>query len=234
MTENRKYFGMTTSQLAILGGLVAAACLFFAVTGWFVFRGGLGFSQPPANTPVPESTSTPFVIPTITSTVTSTPVPYEQLIPSGWTQHRTALVELWLPSGFQSTSSGVSGVSGNSVLLEMALIGATSDSSAYEMFVTVSFEPLTSDSLDTFVDSRLSNIPADINMAERRKVLINSTEAYRLIFEGHNNNVSTNDLLFVFQDGSVIWYVRYSAEIKEFYEMLSTFEQSVKTFRIVR
>jgi len=28
--------------------------------------------------------------------------------------------------------------------------------------------------------------------------------------------------------------VRYSAEIKEFYEMLPTFEQSVKTFRIVR
>jgi hypothetical protein len=54
-----------------------------------------------------------------------------------------------------------------------------------------------------------------------------------LIFEGHSQNVSTNDLLFIFQDGSVIWYVRYSAEIKEFYEMLSTFEQSVKTFRIV-
>ena len=234
MTENRKYFGMTTSQLAILGGLAAAACLIFAATGWFVFRGGFNLSQPPANTPVPVSTSTPFVIPTITPTLTSTPIPYEQLIPNGWTQHRTALVELWLPSGFKSASSGISGISGNSVLLEMALTSTASDSSTYEMFVTVSYEPLTSNSLETFVDSRLSNIPADINMAERRKILINSTEAYRLMFEGHSNNVSTNDLLFVFQDGSVVWYVRYSAEIKEFYEMLSTFEQSVKTFRIVR
>jgi hypothetical protein len=204
------------------------------LTGWFVFRGGSGFSRTPANTPAPHATSTPFVIPTITPTLTSTPVPYEQLIPAGWTQHRTELVELWLPSDFKSAGSGISGISGNSILLEMALTGAMSDSSAYEMFVTVSFEPLTSDSLDTFVDSRLSNIPADINMAERRKMLINSTEAYRLMFEGHSQNVSTNDLLFIFQDGSVIWYVRYSAEIKEFYEMLSTFEQSVKTFRIVR
>ena len=234
MTENRKYFGMTTAQLGILGGLAAAACLVFAATGWFVFRGGFKFSRPPVNTPVPKSTTTPFVIPTITPTLTSTPVPYEQLIPTGWTQHRTELVELWLPAGFKSANSGISGISGNSVLLEMALTGTTSDSSAYEMFVTVSFEPLTSDSLDAFVDSRLSNIPADINMAERRKILINATEAYRLMFEGHSNNVSTNDLLFVLQDGSVIWYVRYSAEIKEFYEMLSTFEQSVKTFRIVR
>jgi len=234
MTESRKYFGMTTSQLGILGGLAVAACLVFMLTGWFVFRGGSGFSRTPANTPAPQATSTPFVIPTITPTLTSTPVPYEQLIPTGWTQHRTELVELWLPSEFKSAGSGISGISGNSILLEMALTGAVSDSSAYEMFVTVSFEPLTSDSLDTFVDSRLSNIPADINMAERRKILINSTEAYRLMFEGHSQNVSTNDLLFIFQDGSVIWYVRYSAEIKEFYEMLSTFEQSVKTFRIVR
>ena len=234
MTENRKYFGMTTAQLGMLGGLAAAACLVFAVTGWFVFRGGFNFSRPPVNTPVPQATSTPFIIPTITPTLTSTPVTYEQLIPTGWTQHRTELVELWLPSGFKIASSGVSGISGNSVLLEMALTGPASDSSAHEMFVTVSFEPLTSDSLDTFVDSRLSNIPADINLAERRKILINSMEAYRLMFEGHSNNVSTNDLLFVFQDGSVIWYVRYSAEIKEFYEMLPTFEQSVKTFRIVR
>jgi hypothetical protein len=188
----------------------------------------------PANTPAPQATSTPFVIATITPTLTSTPVPYEQLIPIGWTQHLTALVELWLPSEFKSAGSGISGISGNSVLLEMALTGAVSESSAYEMFVTVAFEPLTSDSLDTFVDSRLSNIPADINMAQRRKMLINSTEAYRLMFEGHSQNVSTNDLLFIFQDGNVIWYVRYSAEIKEFYEMLSAFEQSVKTFRIVR
>ena len=234
MTENRKYFGMTSTQLGILGGLAAAACLVFAATGWLVFRGGFNFSRPPVNTPVPESTTTPFVIPTITPTLTSTPVPYEQLIPNGWTQYRTALVELWLPSGFKSVSSGVSGISGNAVLLEMALTDATPNPSAYQMFVTVSFEPLTSDSLDAFVDSRLSNIPADINMAERRKILINATEAYRLMFEGRSNNVSTNDLLFVLQDGSVIWYVRYSAEIKDFYEMLSTFEQSVKTFRIVR
>jgi len=234
MIENRKYFGMTTSQLGILGGLAAAACLVFALTGWFIFRGGFGFSRSPVITPAAQATSTPFVIPTITPTLTPTPIPYEQLIPAGWTQHRTELVELWLPSEFKIAGSGISGISGNSVLLEMALTGTTSDSSAYEMFVTVSFEPLTSDSLDAFVDSRLSNIPADINMAERRKIQLNSTEAYRLMFEGHSNNVSTNDLLFVFQDGSVIWYVRYSAEIKEFYEMLSTFEQSVKTFRIVR
>ena len=84
------------------------------------------------------------------------------------------------------------------------------------------------------MDVRLSNIPADINMAERRKVFINSAEAYRLMFEGKYNTISVNDLLFVLQDGGTVWYVRYSAEINDFYEMLPVFEQSIQTFRFVR
>jgi hypothetical protein len=230
--QQRKYFGLTTKQIGILVGLTGAACLLFGLTGWFVFRGG--FSRAPANTPVIVSTSTPFVIPTITPTFTPTPIAYEQLIPDGWVQHRTALVELWLPSEFENSGQGVSGISGNSVLLEMALTGETSSSSVHKIFVSVSLEPLNSDSLDTFLESRLSNIPVDVNLTERRKILINSTEAYRLMFESNNNNVLTNDLLFVILDGNTIWYVRYSAQINEFYEMLPAFEQSIKTFRIVR
>ena len=230
--QQRKYFGLTTKQIGILAGLTGAACLLFGLTGWLVFRGG--FSRAPTNTPAAVSTSTPFVIPTITPTVTPSPIPYEQLIPDEWVQHRTALVELWLPSEFENSGQGISGISGNSVLLEMALTGAASDSSLYKIFVSVSYEPLNTGSLDAFLESRLSNIPVDVNMTERRKVFINSTEAYRIMFESNNNNVLTNDLLFVILDGTTIWYVRYSAQINEFYEMLPAFEQSIKTFRIVR
>ena len=230
--QDRKYFGLSTKQIGILAGLAGAACLIFGFTGWFIFRGG--FSRSPASTPVIALTSTPFVIPTITPTVPPTPVPYEQLIPGGWVQHRTALVELWLPSEFENSGQGISGIAGNSVLLELALTGATSSTSLYKIFVSVSFEPLNTGTLDEFLESRLSNIPTDINMTERRKVLINSAEAYRLMFESSNNNILTNDLLFLILDGSTIWYVRYSAQINEFYEMLPAFERSIKTFRIVR
>jgi hypothetical protein len=230
--QDRKYFGLTTTQIGILAGLVGVACLLFGLTGWLIFRGG--FSRSPAATPVMVSTSTPFVIPTITPSPTPTPIPYEQLIPDGWVQHRTALVELWLPSEFENSGQGISGIAGNSVLLEMALTGATSETSFYKIFVSVSFEPLATGSLEQFLESRLSNIPAGVNMTERRNVLINSTQAYRVMFESNNNNVLTNDLVFVLLDGTTIWYVRYSAQINEFYEMLPAFEQSIKTFRIVR
>jgi hypothetical protein len=230
--QDRKYFGLTTTQIGILAGLAGAACLLFGLTGWFVFRGG--FSRPQANTPVTLSTSTPFILPTITPTVTPTPVPYEQLIPNGWSQYRTTLVEIWLPPGFKDAGSGASGISGNTVLKEMALTGTTSSSSQHKISVNVAFEPLPAGSLDHFVEARLSSIPAGVNMTERRRVVINSIEAYRLMFESTSNNVITDDLLFVFLDGTTVWYVQYSAQINEFYEMLPSFEQSIKTFRIVR
>ena len=230
--QDRKYFGLSTPQIGIRAGLAGAACLLFGLAGWLIVRGG--FSRAPAATPVAVSTSTPFVIPTITPTLTSTPIPYDQLIPEGWVQHRTALVELWLPSAFATSGQGISGIAGNSVQLEMALTGETSEASLYKIFISVSFEPLTTGSLDEFLESRLSSIPAGVNMTERRKVLINSAEGYRVMFESNNNNVLTNDLVFVTLDGTTIWYVRFSAQINEFYEMLPAFEQSIKTFRIVR
>lgn len=235
--EDRKYFGMTMQQLGILGGLAVVACLLFGVTGVLFLRRGVGglFSQAPANTPIVLPTSTIAVTPTPAVTETPTPIPYDQLIPTDWTQYKTTLIEVWLPTGFKNApANAVIGVSGNAVVLELALI-STSKTYTYKPTVSISYEPLTTNTMDEFVDQKLSNIPMDVNLAERRKVSINSTDAYRILFEGHTNNtVDTNDLLFVFQDGGTVWYVKYSAEIADFYELLSVFEQSVKTFRIVR
>jgi hypothetical protein len=236
MTQDRKYYGMTVQQVGVLVGLAGFACLLSGVTGWLALRGGLGLFSPSSEpTPTAQPTSTRLIALTVTPTETPTPIPYEQLIPLGWTQHKTALIELWLPSDFKNAAPGVvSGVSGNSVFLNLALVSSSSKS-AYPASVSVSYEPLTSDTLKDFLDVKLSNIPLEINMVENRRVSINSTEAVRLMFEGHtSNNLDVNDLLFVFQDGGTVWYVKYSAEITEFYETLPVFEESVKTFRIVR
>ena len=234
MTQDRKYFGMTIKQVGILAGLAVVVWLLFGATAFIAIRRSL-FSQVPTNTPVMQSTPAPFVLPTLVPTVTLTPVPYEQLIPTGWEQHQTTLVELWLPSGFTNTVSNVaSAVSGDPVVLELSLAGTSPSTSADTIYASVSYEPLTADSLDAFLEERIATIPPEVNMSERRKVLINSTEAYRLMFEWQNSSVYTNDLLFIFLDGSTIWYVKYSAEIKDFFEMLPVFDESIQTFRIVK
>jgi hypothetical protein len=237
MKQDRKYFGMTAQQLGILGALAAVVCLLFSVVGVLVLRRGVSglFSRAPQSTPVMQATSTMIVNPTPETTPTATPIPYDQLIPPDWAQYKTTLIELWLPTGFKTAApNAVIGVSGNAVVMELALI-SSSKTYTYKPTVSVSYEPLTANTLEDFIDQKLANIPPEVNLAEHRKVSINSSDAYRILFEGHTNNtVDTNDLLFIFQDGGTVWYVKYSAEIADFYELLATFEQSVKTFRIVR
>jgi hypothetical protein len=233
MTQDRKYLGMTVRQLGILAGLAAVACLIFGVTASLALRRGLGiFSRAPQPTPVLQPSPTLVIPPTITPTATITPIPYEQLIPHGWTQHRTELMEIWTPPDFKNAAPGVtSAVAGDSVFLNLGLVSSLSKSS-YPITVSVSYEPLTANSLEEFLKVKLSNIPMDINMVENRRVSINAKDAVRLMFEGKRDNLDVNDLLFVCQDGGTVWYIKYSAEIKEFYEQLPNFEKSVKTFRV--
>jgi len=226
---------MTFTQIVIVAGLAAVACLLFTVTGWFALRGRLNqYALAPQNTSVPQSTATPFVIPTIAPTGTPTPIPYEMLIPVGWVQFKTGLVEIWLPAEFKSGDLKQYSDSANLAMPELLITGATSKVALYQMLVIVSYEPLTANSLDAYLDTKIANFPTDIHVAERRKVSVNSVDVIRLVIETRSNNVDVNDLVYVFLDGSTVWYVQYVAQINEFYELLSTFEQSVKTFRVAR
>ena len=226
MARSRKILGMTSMQLAILAGLGGAACLLFAVTGWLVFGRGLnvGFSRPPTETATMVMTPTVYIIPTFTPTATPTPIPYEQLVPNGWKQFKTELVELWLPNSFKAVKKDAEE--------EMALEGANSP--LYNMRVSVSYKPLTGDSLDAFLDAELLKLDPQIRLVERRTVSINGADAVRIMFEARVETVDVNQLTYVFQDGGTVWFVVYIAQINEFYEMLPTFEQSAKTFRMVR
>ncbi len=236
MSQNRKYFGMTITQIGILAGLAAMVCLLFAVAGLLVLRGGLGGSAPaPQDTPTPLSTATPFVFPTITPTETLTPVPYEMLIPKGWTQFKTALVEIWLPKEFKQQKPKPSDDLSKTTTLDLEVVRPASKKTAlYPVIVLVSYEPLTADSLDAYLEGLPTQLSTDIRVATKRKVTINSTDAILVLLEGKVSGVDINDQVYVFLDGGTVWFVHYMSQINEFYEMLPTFEQSIKTFRIVR
>lgn len=235
MQQNRKFFGMTPLQLGILAGLAGIACLLFGLAGAFLLRGNAGpFRRAPENTLVPQAIPTMIVIPTLTPTQTPTPLPYEMLIPSGWAQFQTGLVEIWLPSNFKPGDPKLLNDSTNFAMPELIMTGGASKSSLYQMLVTVSYEPLTADSLDALLDSKIAGFPPELRIVERRHISINSTDAIRFLFETRSKNVDIDVLTYVFLDGSTVWYVEYVAQINEFYDMLPAFENSVKTFRIVR
>ncbi len=175
MAQNRKYYGMTLTQIGILAGLAGVACLLFGLVVWFALRGDSDlFARAPRNTPVLQSTPTPFALATLAPTETPTPIPYEMLIPADWLQFKTGLVEIWLPADFKLGDPQLFGDSSNSAMRELIVTGAASKSALYQTLVMISYEPLPTGSLDAYLDSEIANFPTDIRVAERKKVSLNS------------------------------------------------------------
>ena len=230
--------GMTKTQIGILAGMAVFLVLFLCGGGWFVVRGfggGPGLSEPVYTpTTAPTVTSIVEILPTVTPTITSTPAPYEQLIPADWNQYKTELVEIWLPKNFSAASKKTSDFTANFFASELLMTEVSSKSSAYRMQVAVTYDLMTGDSLDTFLDGKFPHLPFQARVTDRRTIFVNSVEGRRVVIEFKNNNVDYNDMVYVFQDGSTVWYVQYIAELSEFFDNLPVFEQSIKTFRPVK
>ncbi|GEM_PF-841661 len=234
MDEPRKYFGMTGPQLGILAGLAGALCLILCVSGWLIFGSGLNMARPQSiPSTVVNPTATRILTPTVTPTIAPTAIPYEQLIPQGWVQHRTALMELWLPSGYRKSDTRYPFLSYELTKVDLTLSRAPSDTSLYNVYVIVAYEPLPQDSLNSHLDDRVVEIPDGVRLVERRDVFVNSTPAVRLLFEGKSSDgLDVNALMYVFLDGNTVWYVEYFTQINEFYQLLEVFEKSIATFRL--
>jgi len=234
MDEERKYFGMTRMQVGILAGLAGTLLIIVCVGGFLVLRGGgIGLANSSAPTVVPTVTSVNITPPPPTPTITPTLIPYEQLIPSGWNQYKTPLVEIWAPNNFKlADKKTVDNLAKTgSAIPAIVLTEVASKSSLYSMTMGVSYEPLIGDSLDSFLDREIDYSAYQARVTDRRVVYINSKEVRRIVVEARINNVDANELIYVFLDGSTVWYVQYAAEISEFYNNLEVFEQSVMTFR---
>lgn len=235
MTHQRRILGLTPAQIGIIVGLGVAVCALFAVMGWLVFGGGPSSLFQQAPTQAPRMTSTPFVLPTLTPTLTLTPQPYEELIPAGWTQHKTALIEIWLPEGFKTVkTSKIDSIKPESALAELTL-ESDSSTALYKNLVMVFYQPLNDgESLETFLDRELPAVSDDYVTMNRKKTTLNGVDVTMITLETRSSNVVANTSLYVVQDGGTVWFVAYSAEIGEYFTMLSQFEKSAKTFRIVR
>jgi hypothetical protein len=234
MDGERKYLGMSMMQIGIIAGMVGVLCLIVCVGGWFVLKNVSGKAVTVAqSTPTVGPTVTPMVVmsPTAIVTPTLTPIPYEQLIPADWKQFKTPLVEIWLPKNFRLADKKTKDTTAPFSSPELFMTEIPSKSSAYNMLVSVSYELMTGDSLDTFVRNQFPTLPYQAHVSDYQTDSVNSVEARRILIEVRINNIDVNDLVYVFQDGNTVWYVQYMAQISEFYDNLPIFKQSIKTFR---
>jgi hypothetical protein len=232
MNEERKFFGMTRVQIGILAGLAVFLLLLICGGGVLILRrGGMGFSGQSVPTVMPTVTSVMVTPPTLTPTITMTPVPYDQLVPSDWKQFKTSLVEIWMPGNFTLADNKTKDITANFGVPDLQLTEVSSKSSAYTMLVSISYDYSTGASLDELLDEKFPTIPFQARISDRRTVFVNTHEARKIVIEFKVNNIDFNNMVYVIQDGSTIWYVEYVAQIAEFFDNLDTFEQSINTFR---
>ncbi|NWG33290.1 MAG: hypothetical protein HXY42_02515 [Chloroflexi bacterium] len=236
MNDGQRIMGMTRMQVGIVAGMAGALILLLCAGGWLVLRGNPLAAKAPNWTPTHAPTVTPVVVvtPTVNPTITPTPIPYEQLIPAGWKHYQTPLVEIWLPDNFKLADKKTKNITAGFARNELLITEIPSKSSAYTMLVSVSYDLMTGDSLDAFLEAKIPTLPYQARVADRRMAYVNTVEARRIVVEFKINNIDYNDLIYVFLDGSTVWYVEYVAQINEFFENLPVFEESIKTFRVVR
>jgi hypothetical protein len=235
---NRKFSGMTGSQIGILAGLALLVFCLFGITGYLIFTGGLGLPGSRQAPSSPEPIATLIVPPTSTPTIVPSAIPYEQLIPEGWIQHTTSLMEIWLPSDYRKTTIKDLSILNKQLTVELTLSRTPTDTSLYNLYVIIAHEPLQGDSLTSHLEYSPTDLPATpttLRVVEQRNVHINATPAVRLVFEGKSSdNIDANSLVYVFLDGNTVWYVEYWTQINEFYNHLEIFEKSILTFRLVK
>jgi hypothetical protein len=223
---------MTTSQLGIIGGLAFLLCCLIGIGGWLILGGGLSSANSQPILPTANSTATLVVLPTLTPTPLPTPIPYEQLIPQGWKQHKTSLIEIWLPSEYKTAKLPKGAVL--EAAHELILSQPASKTSLNAEWVLVMYEPLAAESLDAFLDMEIQSLDPSGRVVERRDVFLNTTPAVRVLVETRVNNLDANQLTFVVQDGGTVWYIAFIAEINEYYKQLELFEKSALTFRVLK
>lgn len=249
-----RYFGMTVVQLAILGCLGLAACGVF-IGGLFFVSDSMGFglsifpSLEPTSTIPP--TSTPYLTETPTLTPTATPIPYEDLVPSGWDQYTTETIELWLPPQFEITDvekkrqesiEFYKDIGREDFAKELeenpsafVFWFETSDPSKtmYKTNISVETSLMTAASLDDYLDQQSTGSLQEFVVVNRQEFQVGNYEARRILSEANLSNVYIGVAQYIIYDGVNVWHITCASHFNEFYAWLPDFDKIARTFRLI-
>jgi len=248
------YFGMTITQLAILGclGLVACGTLF---GGFFFVSGSMGGVLSIFPSPEPTSTIQPTYTPYLTETPSLTPtatlIPYEESIPSGWNQYTTTSIELWLPPQFKPVDIDKERQDRINLYKELGYDDVANEleenplayvfwfkvsepsTTLYIANITVGPELMTAGDLDMYLDQQYGDGPQEFIVVSRQKFLVGNYEARRTLLEANLSNIYVGVAQYAIFDGINVWIINCGSHFNEFYTWLPEFDKIARTFRLI-
>jgi len=253
--KSKRYFGMTIVQIMILGCLGMTAIV--VIGGGFMFvTSSLASLNAPLAPPVngvstlqtlPEPVSTNTVMLTPTQTL----VPYESLIPDGWSQHKNQSIEIWLPSSFYETNIDVSvkelikkyrELGQDKLANELKnsppgyVFWLETKSPNQKLFTTrLTIYPvlMVGDDLDGFLDQQYNLVRLRSTIVESRPFEVGNYPARRTLIEANLGGVYVGYVSYAIFDGTLVWFVEGASHFNEFYTWLPIFDDAVRTFRFI-
>jgi hypothetical protein len=253
--QNKRVFGMTTFQLAVLGILSFIAVV--VIFGGFIYISSS--SQPGGNTFFPTAEPPDLSQPGISSDPVETSdlppeaifVPNDAPLPPDWKQYSDVRIELWLPPQFESVfveperQERIAFYRQQSYDFLAEELENTSfdyrfwfdfpqpDTVLYKTSITVKEDILPTDTLDEYIDQAYGAGLSGFEYAGREEINFADFEARRILMTANLNELSIGVADYVITDGVNLWIIRGGSSLDEFYTWLPQFDRIARSFRLV-
>jgi len=261
-TAAKRYFGMTQTQLAILGCLVFLMILALCGFGYLISLGSIPADSAPPALPTPVMASETPTIPSATETVSSTPeiilTPTLSALPAtppaGWVIFQTTGVELWLPDNFaggdvfnkrSETIQRVNKLGKRYVSIVAAMkkedkstllfMVDKNQQETVKLEVKVRHLTLANDlALKDYIDQTyVSQGNLQVTINENKKMTLLGREARRLTYQSRQSyGVESTIIEYVIKNGLDVWCVVYLLPAGQILDLGPMINQSIATFNI--
>ena len=251
----KRLFGMTLTQLVILGCLALAAI--GTIFGIFVFisssttPGGSSSDpspvptfplQPPNSPGQAGSPGDPFAGPSISS---------DDQIPSNWQSYAGTTIEISVPPQFESVSAEIERQKrieyyrgqGYGFLADRLEIPSFDyrfwfnypqpKTVTYDTHIYVKADILPTFTLDVFIDQAYGPELQGFQVVDRQEIRIGNLEAQRVLLEADLNDQPIAVAEYVVTDEVNLWIISAGSIREEFYSWLPEFDRVARSFRLL-
>jgi hypothetical protein len=254
-TRQKRLFGMTLTQLMILGCLALAAI--GTIFGGFIFLsssttpGGLALlpSSVPTFSLQPTSISDQSGAPGGPSTIPS--VVSDEQIPSNWEQYTATTIEISVPPQFESINAETErqrrietyraqGFGFLADRLENLSFDyrfwfnfPQPETVTFDTHITVKADILPTITLDEYIDEAYGAGLQGFQVLDRQDITIENLQARRILLEANLNDQSIGVAEYIITDEVNLWIISSSSSLAEFYSWLPEFDRVARSFRLL-
>lgn len=254
--QDKRIFGMTTFQLAVLGILSVMAIT--VIFGGFIYISSASHPSrdatffPTAEQPMPaqpEIVSEPII--SLADPVSLPFIATDAPLPADWVQYSNVRIELWVPPQFKSEFPDperqkraiLYRQQGYEFLASELERGTFDyrfwfnfpqpDTVLYKTRIIVKEDILPTETLDEYVTQTYASGLQGFEFLGSESVMYGDLEFQRILMTATQNGLAIGVADYVITDGVNLWVISCGSSLDEFYDWLPQFDRIALSFRLV-